>query len=66
VDPTERAVEAARVMQEISRNAASVDELLGARPALIRAARAAGVSWPNIAEAFGLSRITVINLSKIE
>ncbi|HEY4267855.1 MAG TPA: hypothetical protein VGM94_06655 [Galbitalea sp.] len=66
MDPTERAVEAARVMQEISRNVASVDTLLGERPALIRSARAAGMSWPSLAESFGLSRVTLINLSKIE
>jgi len=57
---------AAKAMKDLSRNAASVHALLDARPEMIRRARAANVSWPDIAEALDVSRVTAINLSKIE
>jgi len=49
-------------MEELAR----IAESLTMRPALIRSARAAGISWPDIAEAASVSRATAINLSKIE
>ena len=63
MDSVSRVNEAATALQELAR---ITEEYKTRRPALIRVARAAGLSWPDIAEAAQVSRVTVINLSKID
>ena len=62
-----RAADAAAALAELARLATEQQRLataLQARPELIRTARAAGITWPDIAEAANVSRITAINLGK--
>jgi len=61
MDSVTRATEAATALQRLSEIAASLEE----RPALIRAARAAGIPWAEISEAAHLSRAHINNLAKI-